>query len=129
MAKRGKQCPPEMLNKVERLLYQKSYQAWKKLPRRFRFWIDFEDFYQEALLEVIRKYHLYDETYAWTTFVWMVASHRLQNLVQYYYADKRNKGLDVPLEVIQWEKSETQWPNWDNVDVVLLEIQSLCPLR
>lgn len=111
---------------VRNLIWSKAWQAWKRLPPSAKIWVDVDDLYQEAVLEVIAKSEKYNPSAgAWTTYVWTVVHNRLSNSVKYYSSAGRSRAELVPLSVLELQpQSSFSDPI---VDAVLLCMLKMSP--
>ncbi len=95
------------INKIKRLLWQKSWRAWKRLPPQVKTWIDPEDLYQEARMEAVVAFSKWTpDRGQFITFAYVAVDNRLSTYVGYWSAQKRRQGVSVELEVVDWEKFE-----------------------
>lgn len=96
----------ETLRKLDRLLWRKSWAAYRRLPHEVKVWIDLEDFHAEAQLHAIRVLR------RWTpargsqiTVVFVGVQNHLSSLVTRLSARKRYD-------------PKVQWVGLEKVDIL-----------
>lgn len=104
-----------MLRKLDKLLWQKSWAAYRRLPAEIRVWVDLEDFHSEAQLHTIRCLR------RWTpkrgsqmTFIYVGVTNHLATMVTRLTARKRHA-------------FEATWVELEKVDALLVQ-RTLDPL-
>ena len=91
----------DRLRQFDRLCHQKAFQAWKRLPVASKLWVDPEDLYQEACLEVHKCFTQWDvDKASLSTFVYIVVENRMKDLVLFLSREKRCAQYPVGLEIV-----------------------------
>ena len=107
------------IEKIIPLLWKKAFQTYRRLPLGHRFWIEPEDLFQEAYMEAIRCFRIWDSQrdIQFITFVYRAIDNKMNSLLTYWGAKKRSPGIPVDLDMVnpEFQESVSDVP----IDVVL----------
>jgi len=107
----------------ERLLYQKAWNSWRKLPPTVKIWMDPEDLYQELYGEALRCFARWDpkrkDGATFSTYVYRCLDNYLISFAARWNTKKRLPAFQVELSVAD---REVQSPSHEIIpDIILMQ--------
>ena len=98
------------IEKIVPWLWKKAFQTYHRLPLGHRFWIEPEDLFQEAYMEAIRCFRIWDSerNIQFITFVYRAIDNKMNSLLTHWGAKKRSPGIPVELDKVDPEFQELE---------------------
>lgn len=90
----------QLCDKYERLVAQKAWRCWRRLPPQTRTWISVEDLMQDGMLllhHAVKKRYQPSKS-SLTTFVWLVLENFYKTYASYHFMKKRFDGRTCQLD-------------------------------
>ena len=90
------------IEKIIPLLWKKAWATHRRLPLGHRFWIEPEDLFQEAYMEALRCFRLWDSKrdIKFITFVYRAVDNKMNSLLTYWGSKKRSPGIPFELDAL-----------------------------